>query len=102
MAIVAIQLLPDGVSRAQTEAVSAEIMAAGPVEGCLSHSLYQDGGRIKSVDIWESEQALTAFVENRLRPTIMAVAQRMGMDPAQMPVADPPQIFEAFDVFTTA
>ena len=102
MAIVAIQLLPEGVSRAQTEAVSAEIMAAGPVEGCLSHSLYEDGGRIKSVDIWESEQALTAFVDNRLRPTIMAVAQRMGMDPAQMPVADPPQIFEAFGVFTTS
>jgi quinol monooxygenase YgiN len=102
MAIVALQTLPEGVRREQTEAVSAEIMAGGPVAGCLSHSLIEDGGRIKSVDIWESQQALAAFVETRLRPAIALVAERNGQDPSQLPTPEPPQIFEAFDVFTAS
>jgi hypothetical protein len=101
MAIVVFQTLPEGVNREQTQEVSAEIMVGGPIPGCLAHSLIEDGGRIKSVDIWESEKALTDFLNTRLRPAIAVVAERNGQDPSQLPVADPPQIFEAYDVFSS-
>ncbi len=99
MAIVTIQTLPEGSTKENIAAVSAAIMAGGNPAGALSHVIYEDGGRFKSVDVWESEAAYNSFIQDRLRPAIMQVAQSLGMDPSQMPAADPPQMFEAIENF---
>lgn len=101
MAIVAIQLLPDGTTREQIQAVSAKIAAEGAPAGSLSHVIYEEGGRFRSVDVWESEADLNAFVTDRLVPAIMSTAAAMGLDPSQLPVAEQPSIYEAVDYFPT-
>lgn len=102
MAIVATQTLPDGTTREQIEAVAAKIAAGGAPAGCLSHAIYEEGGRFRTVDVWESEADMTAFVTDRLVPAIMSMAAAMGMDPSQLPVAEQPTIYEAVDHYPTA
>jgi len=99
VAILAIQNLPQGTTREGIEAVSAIIMAGPPPAGCLSHAIIEDGGTFKSIDIWETQDQMIAFGSGPLTAAIVQVATGMGMDPSQLPKADPPQIFEAIDNF---
>lgn len=99
MAILVLQELPEGATWEQVNAVSAIVAASGPPKGCLSHCLYEDGGHIRSADIWESEEDMQAFVSGRLTDAIVQVATAAGMDPAQLPRAPEPSIFPAFDNF---
>ena len=102
MAIVATQTLPEGTTREQIDAVAAKIVAGGAPAGCLCHTIYEEGGRFRVVDVWESQEDMTAFVTERLVPTIMSTAAEMGMDPSQLPAAETPSIYEAIDYFPTS
>ncbi|HEU5003593.1 MAG TPA: hypothetical protein VFW71_12565 [Actinomycetota bacterium] len=99
MPIVATQTLPDGTTREQIQAVAAKIVAGGAPTGCISHTIYEEGGKFRVVDVWASEADLNAFAQDRLIPTIVEMAQAMGMDPSQLPQAEPPSIYEAVDYF---
>jgi len=96
--IIVIRTLPEGSSLAQVEEISAELdLALVPAEGLISHAIYEDGGRLKVTDLWETEEELNAFTTDRLIPAINTVLTRNGVDPSSMPAPDP-QIFEAHDV----
>ena len=98
MPIVFLQVLPEGATLAQVQEISAELdLDLVPAEGMISHALYEDGGRLKVVDIWETEEELNNFTQARLMPAIGTVLARNGVDPASMPAPEA-QIFEALDV----
>ena len=98
MAIVLMQTLPEGATWEQVLEVSAELDAQlNPPEGLIVHTVIEDGGRIKVVDVWESEEQHDDFVEARLRPAIATVFARRGIDPTSMPQPED-IVYEAHDV----
>ena len=98
MAILCISKLPPGVTLETVQAVTAEIAAAGPPAGGISHAVIVDGGQVQIFDIWESQEALEAFNRDRLVP---AIQNMMGVsDPSELPQPEV-KIFEAHDVMAT-
>ena len=61
-----------------------------PPQGLIIHTGGETGGKIKVVDVWESEAAFQSFRESRLGPAVVEVA----------PDAAPPEveIYELHDV----
>ena len=98
MAMVLLQTLPEGATLEQAMEVSAEMdVSLNPPEGLIVHTLIEDEGRIKVVDVWESEEQYNDFVQGRLTPAVATVVARRGVDPINMPMPDS-RIFEAHDV----
>lgn len=64
-----------------------------PPAGLILHATVDlGGGRLKSVDVWDSADASRAFYEGRLGP---AIAEVMGPDAGQ---PSPPEIREIVDL----
>lgn len=81
MAVIVIQTLPDGVPIAMLDAVTKKMdVKANPPSGLIVHTHYQDDGRARVMDVWESEQAFRAFQEERLIPAMQQVASENGME----------------------
>ena len=81
MAVILQQVMPEGVSLEMLDEVTDEMGAdSDPPDGILVHSHFEQDGRIRIVDVWESQEAFEAFREARLMPAMQAVARRHGMD----------------------
>ena len=103
MAILVIRTLPEGVTLDQALAVSQEVGAAGePPAGGISHAVIVDGGRVKVIDVWESQEAMDTFMQERLVPAIQKVMAQAGGDPTQPPPPPEVQVFEAHDVMVAS
>jgi hypothetical protein len=84
MAILVNMAMPDGVPIEMLDAVTAEMNAkADPPAGLIVHVDYVDGGRVRGVDVWESQEAFDAFGQNRLGPAIGKIAAQHGMEPGE-------------------
>jgi quinol monooxygenase YgiN len=98
MAILLISTLPEMVTLDQALAVSKEIGAMEEVPvGCISHATIVDGGRVKIIDVWQSQEALDAFAQDRLMPAVMKVMGDNGMEGPPPPPDN--QVFEAHDTY---
>ena len=97
MAILCIQTLPPGVTLDQVQAVTKDLIAAGPPAGGISHAVIVDGGQVKIFDVWESEEAMNTFTSERLVPAIQRQMAGMGGDPTSPPPMPEVQVFEAYD-----
>ena len=87
MAVIMMQTLPDGMPIAMLDAVTATMDAkTNPPNGLIVHTHYEDDGRVRVMDVWESEQAFRTFQEERLIPAMQQVASENGMD-----LGDPPE-----------
>ena len=66
--------ISDASSRANYENVAAHVdLAANPPHGLVLHTAGElQSGRVRIVDIWESEQAMQRFSHERLRPALEA------------------------------
>ena len=64
--------ISDAPSRATYEDVAAHVgLEANPPEGLVLHTAGElESGRVRIVDIWESEQAMQNFSRERLRPAL--------------------------------
>jgi hypothetical protein len=81
MAVILEQVMPEGVSLQMLDEVTDEMgVDENPPDGILLHSHFEQNGRIRVVDVWESQEAYDTFRENRLIPAMQAVAQRNGAD----------------------
>lgn len=84
MAVIMNQTLPDGIPIQMLDAVTKEMdVKADPPDGLIVHVHYEEGGRVRVTDVWESQQAYETFSEQRLRPAMEKVAAEHGMDLAQ-------------------
>jgi hypothetical protein len=52
-----------------------------PPEGLILHTASEVDGRLKVVDVWESEEHAERFGRERLGPAIMEVAPEVGGPP---------------------
>ncbi len=85
MAILFSQTMPEGASVEVLDAVTEEMgVDADPPAGMIVHVHFEEAGRVRIVDVWESAQAHATFVEERLAPAMAKVAAAHGMDLAQM------------------
>lgn len=78
MAVV-MQMTWSGVTTGQYDAARKVIgMDTTPLAGCLSHVAWQQDGALRVVDVWESEQAWTTYLHDRLLPGIHQVGTLQG------------------------
>lgn len=75
-------LIADAPSRSTYDGVSARLgLAENPPAGLLMHTASElDSGRVRIVDIWESEHAMQSFSRERLHPALDAA----GIDPSRV------------------
>jgi hypothetical protein len=86
MAIVFSQTLPEGTPIQMLDAVTEEMgVDSDPPEGMIVHTHYEEGGRVKILDVWESTAAHDKFAEGRLGPAFRKIAEQHGMDTTQTP-----------------
>lgn len=82
MAILVNMTLPENVSIEMVDAVDTEVdVKTNPPAGLIVHVAYLDGGRVRMVDVWESQDALDRFGQDRMGPAVAKVAAKYGMDP---------------------
>ena len=84
MAVIMNQTMPEGTPIEMLDGVT-EVMGvkANPPAGLILHVHYEEGGRVRITDVWESEQAYQTFREQRLMPAMEKVAADNGMDMSQ-------------------
>lgn len=86
MAVIMMQTLPDGVPIAMLDAVTKKMDAkANPPAGLIVHTHYEEDGRVKVMDVWDSEQAFRTFQQDRLTPAMREVASENGMELPEQP-----------------
>ena len=87
MAILVNLTMPEGVPIEMLDAVTKEMdVKANPPSGLIVHTDYiDDSGRVRGIDVWESQEAFDDFGQNRLMPAIQKVAAQVGMDPGDGP-----------------
>jgi len=72
-------------SREAYEAVDNEVGRTAP-PGCFVHTASEVNGRVRFVDVWESQQHIDEFLQSRLGPAF----EKLGVE------MDPPELTEAF------
>jgi hypothetical protein len=84
MAILVELVFPAALTLEIIDAVTDEMDVDNnlPAGGIL-HLHYEKDGRVHGVDVWESAEALQAFMESTLQPTMGKVAAAHGVDLAQ-------------------
>jgi hypothetical protein len=86
MAVILEQVMPEGVSLEMLDRVTDEMnVDEDPPEGLLVHVHFEQEGKHRIVDLWESEEAYERFRDARLMPAMQAVMQQQGGEQPQEP-----------------
>jgi quinol monooxygenase YgiN len=85
---VALVLITYAPSREAYEAVGAETGGTRP-SGCIVHTASEVDGRVRIVDVWESQQDIDNFFQSTLGPAFA----KLGVE------AEQPEITEPFDIW---
>jgi hypothetical protein len=94
MAIVMTMDFP--ATTAQYDKVNERIgIAEKPPEGLIVHASGVTQGGMRTVDVWESEEAFNKFQQERLGP---AVAEVLGGPPADAGERPGPEILEIYNL----
>jgi hypothetical protein len=83
------QTMPEGTALELLDEVTREMgVDTDPPPGLLVHTHVEDAGRIRVVDVWDSQEAFDGFQESRLMPAMQKVAAGQGMDVSQAPLPE--------------
>jgi quinol monooxygenase YgiN len=82
MAVVLIAWAP---SREAYEAVDDAVGRTAP-PGCIVHTASEVDGKVRVVDVWESQQHIDEFFQSKLAPAL----EKLGVE------MDPPELTETF------
>ena len=91
MAVVVIQEFEATLE--EYDQVNEKLGDATPDGGILHAACDLSGGRMKSIDVWESVEAFQSFVQNKLIPAIAEVNP-------DAPQAGEPEILEVHELLT--
>ena len=83
MAVVVIAWVP---SREAYQVVHNEVGGASP--GLIVHTASEVNGKVRIVEVWESQHHLDEFVQSKLTP----VLEKLGVE------ADAPEVTETFSI----
>jgi len=86
MTVILQQTMPEGTTLELLDEVTREMgVETDPPRGLIVHTHFEDDGRIRVIDVWDSEEAFNAFQEDTLMPAMGKVAAEHGMDMSQVP-----------------
>lgn len=86
MAVLLEQVMPEGVDAAMLDEVASEMnVVSDPPSGLVVHVHLMQDGRLKVVDVWESQAQYETFRTSRLLPAMGKVAQNRGLAMAGEP-----------------
>ncbi len=54
-------------------------------EGMLCHTAFKTENGLRYIDVWESRDAWSAFVESRLHPVVFSILKAANLQPAEEP-----------------
>lgn len=74
-------------SREAYEAVIDTVGSTAP-RGCIVHTASEVGGKVRVVEVWESQRHIDEFFQTRLGPAF----QKLGVE------MDPPELTETFAI----
>lgn len=74
-------------SRAAYEALEKTLEKAA-LPGCIVHTASEVDGKVRVVEVWESQQHIDEFFRTTLGPAF----QKLGVEP------DPPELTETFSI----
>jgi hypothetical protein len=86
MTVIMLQTMPEGMTLELLDQVTREMGAdTDPPAGLIVHTHFEEDGRIRIVDVWDSQEKYDSFAESRLMPAMQKVAAAQGMDMSQAP-----------------
>lgn len=90
MTVVLQQTMPEGTTLDLLDRLTREIgVETDPPAGLIVHTHFEQDGRVRVIDVWDSEDAYAAFRDNTLMPAMQKLASEEGMDPSQGPPPEP-------------
>lgn len=90
MTVIMQMTMPEEMTPEFLDEVTREMgVDTDPPAGLIVHTHFQDGGRTRVVDVWDSQEEFDAFQEGRLMPAMQKVAAGHGMDMSQAPQPEP-------------
>jgi hypothetical protein len=90
MTVLMQQTMPEGTTLEFLDEVTREMgVETDPPDGLVVHTHFEEGGRVRVVDVWDSPEAFEAFRDGTLMPAMQKVASDRGMDMTQAP---PPEV----------
>jgi len=84
---MAVVLIASAPSREAYEAVNDAVGRTAP-PGCIVHTASEVDGKVRVVEVWESQQQIDEFFQSRLGPAF----EKLGV------AMDPPELIEAFSI----
>jgi uncharacterized protein YciU (UPF0263 family) len=88
MTVIMQQTMPEGMTLEILDDITREMgVENDPPAGLLVHAHFEEEGRIRVVDLWDSQEAFQEFQQSRLMPASEKVAANRGMglpDPGQV------------------
>ncbi len=84
---MAVVLIAWASSRKAYEAVDDAVGRTAP-PGCIVHTASEIDGRVRVVDVWESQQHIDEFFQSKLGPAV----EKLGVG------MDPPELTETFSI----
>jgi quinol monooxygenase YgiN len=86
MTVILQQTMPEGTTLELLDEVTAQMgVDTDPPAGLIVHTHFEDSGRIRVVDVWDSQEAYDSFAQGTLMPAMQKVAAGRGMDMSAAP-----------------
>jgi hypothetical protein len=84
MTVIMQQTMPEGLSLEMLDEVTKEMgVENDPPAGLLVHTHFDEGGQVRVIDVWDSQEQFESFQESRLMPAMQKVAGQRGVDLSQ-------------------
>ena len=84
MTVILQQTMPEGMTLEFLDEVTREMgVDTDPPAGLIVHAHFEEDGRVRVVDVWDSQEAYESFAETTLMPAMQKVAAGRGMDMSQ-------------------
>lgn len=86
MTVILQQTMPEGTTLEFLDEVTREMgVDDAPPAGLIVHTHFEQDGRVRIVDVWESQDRYESFRDSTLLPTMHNAAAGHGMDMSQAP-----------------
>lgn len=86
MTIILQQTMPEGATLEMLDQVTRQMgVDTDPPAGLVVHTHFEEAGRVRVIDVWDSQEAFDSFQQSTLMPAMQKVAAEQGMDISQGP-----------------
>jgi hypothetical protein len=90
MTVIMQLTMPEGMTLELLDEVSRQMgVETDPPAGLVVHTHFEEGGQVRVVDLWDSQEAYQSFAETTLMPAMQKVAAEQGLDMTQAPQQEP-------------